>query len=414
MPLEELRRGTTRISRGDLHTKVSVSSGDEFEVLADSFNAMTSRLQSQFQALETIGEVDRAILSALDTETIVETVLQRIKDLLPCQAAGVCRLDWLGAREGRLRTSVSDGPGTLSDEKVRLSFEDLSFLSTLEAPESIMDHMLLSRLAGRPAGALEEGRASGLVAALRLKGSLAGYVVVLGRGRSGYSEADEGHFGQVTEQLSVALSNAELMEDLDRMTWGALTALARAVDAKSSWTLGHSERVTSYSVALARGMGLDRASIVNLQRGGLIHDLGKIAVPGTILDKPAPLTEEEYELVRQHPEAGVRILEPIPGMETIIPIVLHHHECWDGTGYPMGLAGEAIPLDARVLAVADRFDAITSERPYRAAIPLDEALNWLRGAAGSGLDPNIVKVFLEEFEAGRMPIRAEIQKRATA
>jgi putative two-component system response regulator len=168
--------------------------------------------------------------------------------------------------------------------------------------------------------------------------------------------------------------------------------------------MGHSERVTGLAVALARGMGLPEDSILNLQRGGLVHDLGKIGLSAEILDGPNPLTPEQWEIVRAHPEAGVRILEPIPAMESVIPIVFHHHESWDGSGYPMGLSGEAIPLEARVLAVADRFDAMTSERPYRKGVALPDAKRWIRDQAGKTLDPNVTEAFLCLLEEGRLPV----------
>jgi HD-GYP domain-containing protein (c-di-GMP phosphodiesterase class II)/HAMP domain-containing protein len=401
-PLSELHNGTRRVAEGEFGSRVEVASGDEFEELADSFNSMAQRLQVQFQALETIGEIDRAILSALESEKVIETALEGTRDLLPCERAAVCRLDWLGSREGRLRV-VSAGEGPVGPPlKVHLSADDLALLGEAEVPTLLEDSGLAHAFLGEDP---EEGRSSvTLLAPLRLQEGLVGYAAVLAEAEAGFSSADEDHFRQVAEQLSVALANARLLEELERMSWGALTALARTIDAKSPWTSGHSERVTSLAVAFGRAMGLDDAAVEDLQRGGLVHDIGKLAVPPEILDKTGKLTPEEWTVIQSHPEEGVRILEPIPALEGILPMVLHHHESWDGSGYPSGLAGEDIPFQARVLAVADRFDAVTSERPYRKGASVEDSLEWIRSEAGRGLDPDLAHRFIEFAESGELPL----------
>jgi len=173
-----------------------------------------------------------------------------------------------------------------------------------------------------------------------------------------------------------------------------LTALARAIDAKSPWTAGHSERVTQMSLAIAAELGLDDEQRNILHRGGLLHDIGKIGIPAAILDKPGPLTPEEIAMMQRHTEIGATILEPMAAYAHAIPIVLYHHERMDGNGYPHGLSGLEIPFLARLLAVADVFDALTSERPYRAPGSLDEAVTNIEDGAGAHFDPEIVKPFM--------------------
>jgi putative two-component system response regulator len=171
-------------------------------------------------------------------------------------------------------------------------------------------------------------------------------------------------------------------------------AFARAVDAKSPYTRGHSERVTHYALALAEALGLPQADQDMLYRGGLLHDIGKISVPDAILNKPAKLTPEEYEVIKQHPTQGVSMVEPLESLRDVIPLIRWHHERLDGRGYPDGLRGEAIPLLVRVLSVADVYDALASERPYRGAMPHEKCLQILReDAAGGGLDPELVRRF---------------------
>ena len=195
--------------------------------------------------------------------------------------------------------------------------------------------------------------------------------------------------------MAVALSNARLIEELDALNWGTLRALARAIDAKSPWTAGHSECVTEMAMKIGRVMGLGPTEMDVLHRGGLLHDVGKIGMPREILDKPGKLTEDEYRTMRDHVLMGARILEPISAFADALPIVLEHHEWYDGGGYPNGLAGEDLTLGGRIFAVADVFDAISSDRPYRAGMPRERVLEIITNGSGRQFDPKVVEAFLQ-------------------
>jgi putative nucleotidyltransferase with HDIG domain len=192
-------------------------------------------------------------------------------------------------------------------------------------------------------------------------------------------------------------------EQLHALSVGTLEALARAIDAKSPWTAGHSTRVAEVAVAVARALGFDAPALERVYRGGLLHDIGKIGIGAEILDKAGPLTEAEMAIVRQHPEVGARILEPLPHCGDILPMVRQHHERWDGGGYPEGLAQHDIALDARILAVADAYDALTSDRPYRRGMPGRDATVILADGASTQFDPAVIDAFLDAFRVGRIP-----------
>ncbi len=198
--------------------------------------------------------------------------------------------------------------------------------------------------------------------------------------------------------MAVALSNARLVEELDQFNWGALAALAQTVDAKSPWTAGHSERVTRLSLAIGHKMAVGRDDLDVLHRGGLLHDIGKIGVPAAVLDKPGKLTDEEWQVMRDHVTVGARILTPIAAYADLIPIVLRHHERYDGSGYPDGLVGEDIPFLARLLAVPDVYDALNSDRPYRPAWPRPKVIEYLAQRSGTLFDPEVTKGFLAVIE----------------
>jgi HD-GYP domain-containing protein (c-di-GMP phosphodiesterase class II) len=196
------------------------------------------------------------------------------------------------------------------------------------------------------------------------------------------------------DYLRVFIENSDLYSDQHILFVGTVEALAASIDAKDSYTCGHSQRVAHLGkeLALATGMGDEAAERVRI--AGLLHDVGKIGVPEAILCKPGRLTEEEFAQIKKHPQIGQRILKDIPFLEDILPGVLYHHERPDGRGYPEGLAGLEVPLIARLLGIADAFDAMSSSRSYRAAMPRDRALDEVRRGAGTQFDAELVPHFL--------------------
>jgi putative two-component system response regulator len=190
-----------------------------------------------------------------------------------------------------------------------------------------------------------------------------------------------------------------LVDELDSAE-SVVFAFARAVEAKSSYTHGHSDRVADYAIRLADRIGIREHEREVLRRGALLHDLGKMSLPDVVLDKPGPLTPEEYELVKQHPLQAVRILESLRSVRDSLPLVRWHHERLDGSGYPDGIMGGAIPLLVRILSVVDVYDAMASKRPYRPARPHAQCIEALRAdAEGGGLDPELVGVFAAVVDA---------------
>jgi cyclic di-GMP phosphodiesterase len=198
----------------------------------------------------------------------------------------------------------------------------------------------------------------------------------------------ESRVAEATRDLAAALS--ELRETYQ----ATLEALGSALATREVGTELHSRRVHAYSIALARAHGLSEPAIDALGRGVLLHDIGKIGISDTILLKPGPLTPDEWDIMRSHPEFGRQILERIPFLRDAIPVVYHHHERWDGTGYPLGLTGHDIPLGARIFALADAFDAMTFDRPYSTAISMEAARERIREDAGTHFDPDVVATFL--------------------
>lgn len=222
----------------------------------------------------------------------------------------------------------------------------------------------------------------------------------------GESEAFAKHdlelLAAVATQAGVAIQRVQLADRLRQLLSGTVRALVATIEAKDEYTRGHSERVTVYACQVGRAMGLDESEIRTLELAGFLHDVGKIGVPERILRKPGILTAEEYKVVQQHPTLGEAIVRNIEGAEGIARSVRHHHERWDGKGYPDGLAESNIPLLARILAIADTFDAMSSPRSYRDAINSKAVLDEIRRTSGKQFDPTVAEAFLKEVESGRI------------
>jgi len=194
------------------------------------------------------------------------------------------------------------------------------------------------------------------------------------------------------------LSNEEpldIAELLEKTHFETIMAFSEALEARDQYTAGHSRRVMEYSKSIGQRMKLDKHDIEDLKRSALLHDIGKIGIPDMVLRKQAKLTDEEKTIIKSHPETGAGILKYIKYFKDLVPAVYHHHEQFDGGGYPDGVEGKAIPLHARIIAIADAFDAMTSNRPYRKALSFRTALSELERSKGIQFDPEIADIFLE-------------------
>jgi putative two-component system response regulator len=208
------------------------------------------------------------------------------------------------------------------------------------------------------------------------------------------------HVAELLARVRSLVRLKRYMDQLDHAE-AVLFSLGRSVEARDAGLEGHCERLAHYAVAMGEALGLDAEELEALRRGAVLHDIGKIGIPDALLFKPGPLTAEEWRVMREHPVIGERICQPLKSMRAVLPIIRHHHERWNGSGYPDGLAGPAIPLTARVLQVADVFDALTTVRPYRKPLPPGEALSLLHREVAQGLwDPAVVELFGRLLEGG--------------
>ncbi len=392
-PLAKLDEGTKRIAEQDFDVRVEITSGDEFQDLAASFNSMSSRLGRQFQTLRAINDIDQAILSALNRDSVVSTALSRMGNLLPSACFAIAFFEQSSSGSPLVQITVRE---TRSDSQ-RTFAKSVASSSEVENLQQSRSIQVLLDLEGAPSflrPVMDLGMSCAFVFPILLEKKLFA-AFVCGQSTVDPMPVDDvRHAIQVTDQLAVAFSNVKLIEGMEQLHLGTITALARAIDAKSAWTLGHSERVTHLAMKIGAAMGLPSRELQTMHRGGLLHDVGKIGTDALILDKPGMLEPKELQLMRDHVQIGLRILEPIAAFADALPIVAQHHEWFNGGGYPAGLAGEAISLHARIFAVADCYDAMVSDRPYRKGMPVHRVLEILKSKSGTQFDPKVIDVFM--------------------
>ena len=255
----------------------------------------------------------------------------------------------------------------------------------------------IARVPGVPA---ELTRTTFAVAPFRIEGGRGGCIVAAVGGE--FDERRMRLLSGVAHQAKLAIESATTVEHLERTFVSTVEALANALEAKDEYTSSHARWITDMAVMVGRELGLDPQALKRLELGALFHDIGKIGIPNTILQKPGPLTAEERQVIESHPELGERILAPIDRLAPVRPIVRACHERWDGDGYPDGRAGEEIPIESRIILVCDAFHAMTTDRPYRGRLSREEACRRLTESAASQFDPHVVAAFLRLVENERL------------
>ena len=396
-PLERLTEGTRRIAEQDFTTRVNVESEDEFGELAESFNTMAERLGLQFRQIEAGRAIDRAVLSASDREIAMRAVLDGLGDIVPSAYWAVLLLEPGSDSEANLY-SVSPSDDGVVQSTSSVDEADHAWLYGDSMDVVASNGMELPTVFDGAGFADDDQRV--LVLRLVVQGEAIGAVAIARQADRDFSEEEVRRAGQLADQAAVALNDLKLRHELEEMSWEALRALANAIDAKSTWTAGHSERVTDLALEVGRELELSDKELDILHRGGLLHDLGKIGVSRRVLDHPGRLDAEMRKEIEAHTLIGARILEPIRAFQPMLPIVLYHHERWDGQGYPKGLKGLEIPRLARLLAVSDVFDAMVSDRPYRDGMDPQVVLDEIYSESGAQFDPEMVAALMRVMESG--------------
>ncbi len=414
-PIEHLVHVTRLIEAHDLTARSGIPPGDgELSQLANALDQMAASLegheaehlrfekQIQFQLnrLRSLRSIDVAISGSTDMRVILNTLLLQVTNELQVDAADILIYDpgtlMLEYNIGRgFRNGVAEqaklhmGQGQVSEAFLEGKIIDLLGRNI---PNEIKRNSMMA----------EEGFVAGYSVPLIAKGQLKGVLDVYHRSSLNPEQEWFEFFDTLAGQAAIAIENATLFEGLRRTNLNlslaydsTLEGWSRALDLRDKETQGHTDRVTEMTVRLARRMGFEENELSNIRRGALLHDIGKMGIPDAILLKPGTLTDAEWKIMRQHPVYAFELLSPIAYLRSSLAIPYNHHEKWDGSGYPRGLTKEQIPLAARIFAVIDVWDALRSERPYRAAWSTEKVIEHIRSLAGTHFDPSVVEAFLE-------------------
>lgn len=353
-------------------------------VLLHKLSANMNVTESDCNYLQMACDCLTDIVSVEGIAMLVEKQVDDHKQLVIAAGAGLIDIDWHMAAviEDRLQQEIVKGKESLLDSDIDGPFR-------YHWPDNIRN-IIAVPLIGKEKGANGEGRDHIII----------GIMVAINRiGKSDFDSIDAKLFNSVANSCAVFIENGRLFNDLKELFVGSLKALTSSIDAKDQYTRGHSERVAFISKWIAEQLGaangLDKEQIHKVYIAGLLHDIGKMGVDEVVLRKQGRLTDDEYARIKEHPSIGAGILGGIKQMRDIVPGVLSHHEHYDGKGYPNGLSGEQIPLIARIISLADCFDAMTSKRTYREAMSLEQALEEIRNNLGTQFDEKIGNAFLE-------------------
>ncbi len=429
-PIGELLDAVEEISQGGYSRRVKIYRRDEIGSLGFAFNKMSSVMEEKINTLQdyqkkleeafhqlkndtskreeanrelsrkvkeltSLSEVTNKISDSLDTATVLNTIIDAISKVMGFQICSIKLLDHSGKN---LNVEISRGMGEDYKEKGTTTIgEGISGLAVkMRKPIVVEDLASDKRIPSEHF--LHEMKLKSIISIpLITKQSVMGVLNLYTKNRHVFTEDEKRLLGIFANQAAGAIENAKLFESLRGSYLNTIQALSMAIDAKDRYTHGHSKRVSDISLLIAKEMNFDDDQIDLLKYAADLHDIGKIGISELIISKEGKLTVDEYEIIKTHPLVGETIVEPVPFLQDIKPIIRHHHERWDGYGYPDGLAGEEIPFMSRIILIADAYDAMTSDRPYRKALSHEEAVKEIMKHNGTQFDPKVVDAFLRVF-----------------
>lgn len=359
------------------------------------------RMFKRLMVLSNVFILGKEIVSNIDLDKLVDKFLSIARDGTNSEVAAIYLIRGDGGAPTFQRVQVSTGEGRFADGP------ESGYSPLIQSVGSSQEPVTLEHLGSGPYAATEPKKVQGLT----LRNTIAipmkpgerflGVIQICNKHHDEFFTPEDLDLLKILgNQIAFVIQNSDLFENLQRAYYDTLSALTQAIDAKDSYTHGHSERVTKYSVELAIALGLEKKIIENIRLAGMLHDIGKIGIPETILNKPGRLTDAEFDVIKAHPELGVRILARVEFLEPLIPLIRHHHERFDGHGYPGSIDSHNIPYGARLIAIADTYDAMTSDRPYRKAMDMETALAELVRCRKTQFDPDLVDVFVEMMRKG--------------
>lgn len=381
--ISDLTEGAEALAAGNLDIDFNNKRKDDIGKLATALNTMSINIAHKINSMQTMNKIDRAVLSPLSEDELI----QRVTGFIGVQFPDSKILVGIFPENKESIQVVATFPKGKLKTGARISSNLVpgEYLDNLDRPFDFIykeeKDLPYSPKNGIPAFSVPLFQSENLI----------GIVIIL---KPDFSEQDKESLIMLGDQIGVALKSFNDNKERLDLHQALLLSLTRTIDAKSKWTAGHSERVSSFAVKIAKELSLCDKDIETIKIGALLHDIGKLSIPEAILDKPTQLTPAEFDIIKIHPVSGEEILGDIPNFLETCNMVRHHHERWDGSGYPDGLKKEEIPLFARIITVADVYDAISEDRPYRKGFTEKETIDFISDQREKILDPLLADICL--------------------
>lgn len=378
---------------------VLTSLANHFSIIMERGDLFTE-LDDRIQQFSTLHEVGSLLASTLDHSVVKHRAMEAITRLMRAEAGSLLLVD---ENAGELFFEVALGEKGEELKEVRLKVGEgiAGWVAENGKPLLIPDVTKDERFSSRMDKKSKFTTRNMACVPVMIKGKIIGVLQAINRtGRGTFTEADLKVFQLFSNQVAIALDNARLYEEIRETFHATSAALAEAIEKRDPYTGGHTKRVLEYCLAIARQLKLTPKEMETLRLSAVLHDIGKIGVEDRVLRKSAPLDAKEAEAMKLHPHYGAEILKHVPQLRDIIPGMLYHHERYDGLGYPYGMKGDNIPIIARIISVADTFDAMTTTRPYRDGLPAEDAFEELIRFSDVQFDRMVVEAFLKAFEEG--------------
>jgi putative nucleotidyltransferase with HDIG domain len=379
--------------------RVLVSIANHFSIIMERAD-LFGELKRSVKELSTLHEVGSLVTSTLDQVVVRHRAMEAITKLIKAETGSLLVVD---PDSGELYFEVALGVKGKRLKEVRLNIgEGIAGWVAKHGRAAIVHDVTKDRRFQPGVDHHSKFRTRNMICVpVKMKGKVIGVLQAINKvGAGSFTMEDQLLFTLLSNQVAVALESARLYEEIRDTFYATSSALAEAIETRDPYTGGHTKRVLEYCLAIAKELKLTGPETEVLRLSAVLHDIGKIGIKDSILKKNAPLNHDEMVIMKSHPEMGVDILKHVPQLKDVIPGMLHHHERVDGLGYPHMMAGGSIPLTAKIISVADTYDAMTTTRPYRIGLPTDSALKELKKQSGKQFDPSVIDAFFRAFENG--------------
>lgn len=396
---EQVQATTTKLKERNFllqkRLEEKTDANDKIKTMAAEIKDKNSSLKDMIEQFKVIHEISQVIGSELENETLIKKIISETASLLRAETVSIMLKDTEGSLT--IRHAVGLSAEVIKNTRVKPGEGISGWVAEEGKPILVRD---VKSIRKDLPDITRYHSDSLLCVPLKIKGQVSGVLNVTNRdGGGSFGEKDLFLLTILGSHASTAIENAKLYGTIRDNYFNTIKALVNAVEAKDSWTKDHSENVTNYSLKIADFLGLSDDQKEIIRYAGVLHDIGKIVISSTITDKPDSLSNEEWEVIREHPLIGQRILDPIDFLEPVKICIQTHHERCDGSGYPFGLKAHEIPLETRILSVADAYDAMVHSRPYREALTVQDAVTELKRSSGAQFDPAVVDGLVRIIEA---------------